>query len=348
MASIFRFYMEQIVRLAVVFLAWYCIEAVHNQQSLDLYSKTPKNIPRSKSDALFRQQPSQPKLEQFQQQTSSAENVQTKSGRVSDSSGRYCLFETSRQVPCPVAVRKKVQQKFHYYCGSLYKKICSGYRAVFVPEYKIQMKTVYTTVRECCPGFTGPKCEKSCFNCSMIQRWTKRLETVEKKLSGGRGVDVTEPSRGQTGPQGPRGVPGPRGIPGAQGPRGQNGPPGPPGKPGESVIGPQGPVGPPGRPGVAIGEPGPPGPQGPPGVPGLPGAPGTPGGKIPTGGEKKAVTSPDMKDVMEQFSAMLFRIQQLEERVNACKCPVRREPAVRPTQRPPTTTQDYDMFGPPA
>ncbi|XP_031560928.1 collagen alpha-1(XXVI) chain-like [Actinia tenebrosa] len=302
-------------------------------------------------------------------------------------SGRFCLFETARQVPCPVAVNKKVKQNYRYYCGNLFQKFCSGQRWVYLPEYKIEMKTVYTTVRGCCPGFSGPRCDKTCFNCTVFDSWQKRLQAVERLLKGSpsppkphltNGVGQLGP-RGPAGPPGPQGPAGPQGADGPAGRKGSAGPPGPKGSagpPGLSIPGPKGSLGLPGRPGESIvGPAGPrglPGIQGKPGPPGLPGVPGIPGRRSPTvvsGGEHPTSTM-DMKDLMEEFSALLFRVKELEDRVEACNCPVRREPALKPTDQIPRTVRRYpsppkeripptpekevvpttpdDMFGPPA
>lgn len=81
----------------------------------------------------YKPQPAEPYPKGYDKDTTSSRQLPTgyttkPSGQqpISENSGRFCLFETSRQVPCRVAVQKMIQQTVYYYCGQLYKKICSG------------------------------------------------------------------------------------------------------------------------------------------------------------------------------------------------------------------------------
>ncbi|XP_032218812.2 uncharacterized protein LOC116601973 [Nematostella vectensis] len=279
---------------------------VNQQQYRQQYQGKGGHLP------LFRESEGSPQAPQSASYTNHVSAISTQYPRVqevpepaipsSSDGGRYCVYQSSKIVPCPVMQFRAVKQSYHYYCQNT-RQLCTGHRIVNVPYYVTEKKRVFTSHRDCCPGFEGSNCEKSCYNCSTFQQIAKRLKAVEN--SARRGT-----SSATLGGRGPQGV------------RGDRGPPGPAGPPGPSGRYVPGPPGPPGR--TVIGLPGPPGPAGPRGIPGLPGA------SFGTEANIRQPSSAMVRDLMEQFSIVMYRIRELEERVDACNCPVRRAP--RPSE----------------
>ncbi|KAJ7369782.1 hypothetical protein OS493_036425 [Desmophyllum pertusum] len=251
------------------------------------------------------------------------------------SGGQYCIYQKPKQVTCNVAHMKRVTNRYKYYCGTQSQdKVCTGFRVTYRPEYKIEMRTVMTSVKDCCPGFTGP-------DCSQVPFVGKQISSLGKKAQKAPASTITQDNEAlrdpaPPGPRGPPGLPGPPGRQGqrgdsgnlgsqggggsSQGPRGPKGLKGDPGPPGPTMVvsgdpGPpgsrgfSGPVGPPGQ----KGEPGKSilGPQGFQGSPGLPGEPGRPG----IGASPEDVTL--LREQMKQLSAI---VSELEDKISRCEC----------------------------
>lgn len=286
------------------------------------------------------------------------------------SSGQYCIYQKPKQVTCSVAHMKRVTNKYKYYCGTRSQgKVCTGYRVTYRPEYKIEMRTVMTSVKDCCPGFTGSDCSQACFNCTKFLMWESRLMALEKKVQKSPASTITRNSSpGPPGPPGPPGLPGPPGSPGqrgepggvgsrgaggsSRGPRGPKGEKGNPGPPGPTMVV-TGDPGLPGTPGFQgrPGQAGPPGQkgepgrsiQGPQGEPGNPGEPGRPGiGASPE----------DLERLRNQVKELSAIVTELDEKISRCECTagtgrlgVNRKDDV--TMLPVTVTTE-GLFAPPA
>jgi len=105
---------------------------------------------------------------------------QARSQESTSSGGQYCIYQKPKQVTCNVAHMKRVTHQYKYYCGAQSQdKVCTGYRVTYRPEYKIEMRTVMTSVKDCCPGFTGSDCSQACFNCTKFRLFEARLEALE-------------------------------------------------------------------------------------------------------------------------------------------------------------------------
>lgn len=269
------------------------------------------------------------------------------------SNGQYCIYQKPKQVTCNVAHMKRVTQQYKYNCGrQAQEKVCTGYRVTYRPEYKIELRTVMTSIKDCCPGFTGSDCSQTCFNCTELRLFEARLTALERKTSAHASDSIGLPgrrgetgdairgkhprSRGQKGEKGEPGVPGTAtlvrgnpGLPGPPGPRGPAGPPGNKGEPGPQIQGPPGPPGEPGRPGISF-------------------------------------SIEDFTTLKDQMKMLTAIVSELEEKVSRCECAgdehsrglaknteVTIDPPTSPNkkfQSTQTTTQMSldELFGPPA
>lgn len=256
------------------------------------------------------------------------------------SGGQYCIYQKPKQVTCNVAHMKRVTNRYKYYCGTQSQdKVCTGYRVSYRPEYKVEVRTVMVSVKDCCPGFTGPDCSQACFNCTKFLLWESRLSALEKRAGTSAAATISNDDiifRGNTGPPG---LPGPPGPPGRPGKRGEPGPGGSKGV-GGSSQGPQGPKGQKGDSGapgpamVVTGDPGPPGSPGLRGPSGPPGRKGEPGKSVqgpiglrgppgPSGepGRPGIGTSPeDLSVLREQIKQLSAIVKDLDEKISRCEC----------------------------
>ncbi|CAH3183309.1 unnamed protein product, partial [Porites evermanni] len=220
------------------------------------------------------------------------------------------------------------------------------FRVTYRPQYKIEVRTVITSVKDCCPGFTGKDCSQAinwsvsvstgCFNCTKFLLLEARLKALEQKSQKAPAEAIVQDSEISRGPSGLRGPPGPPGPPGRRGETGDPGPPGSNGVEGQSrgssvQKGEKGDPGEPGTTTVVTGDPGlpgSPGPMGPPGLkgetgestqgargpPGLPGPAGEPG-RPAIGASPEDLTV--LKDQMKMLTAI---VMELEEKVSRCEC----------------------------
>ncbi|CAH3024276.1 unnamed protein product [Porites evermanni] len=246
-------------------------------------------------------------------------STQAPSQATSATGGQYCFYQKPKQVTCNVAHMKRVTHQFKYYCGTQsQQKVCTGHRVTYRPQYKIEVRTVITSVKDCCPGFTGKDCSQACFNCTKFLLLEARLKALEQR------------STRTPGPPGPPGPPGRRGETGDPGPPGLNGVEGQ--SRGSSVQ--KGEKGDPDEPGtttVVTGDPGPPGSPGPMGPPGLKGelgesiqgARGPPGLPGPAGepGRPAIGASPaDLTALKDQMKMLTAIVMELEEKISRCEC----------------------------
>ena len=113
-----------------------------------------KKLPLYKQNA---KQTSFPAQTQAERPARSARRRDLGVARNQASNGRYCVVQKQKQVKCTVPELKRERQPYRFYCGGE-RRICTGYRNVYRTAYKTQMRTVFESVRECCPGFSGPDC----------------------------------------------------------------------------------------------------------------------------------------------------------------------------------------------
>ncbi|XP_003725971.3 collagen alpha-1(XI) chain [Strongylocentrotus purpuratus] len=250
--------------------------------------------------------------------------------------GNWCEFKRTKQITCNVrnGTEMYIQRTVAPWCnyqlrtlyGQLQHKDCtkSAYRVMFRPKYTIGYRTVETTERRCCPGFSGTNCNDACMNCSTLNELQQK---VDELLSRSRGTSIrpvnndvnlvnpgynsagdrgTTTLRGPQGPQGPGGPTGSVGSPGAVGASGPPGPVGPKGDPGSrGPAGPSGPAGPQGPPGIQ-GLPG----KSAPGIVGPPGPPGSPGSVEALG---MVVTAAELEGLLLEMAKLKDRVDMLDE-----------------------------------
>ncbi|KAL5016526.1 hypothetical protein ScPMuIL_006115 [Solemya velum] len=134
---------------------------------------------------------------------------------------------------------------------------CRTYVPVKVPKithrrvpsyggYRYRAYTIYETTErcewKCCPGFEGPSCKESCFDCEKIDSLTERLTILEKNKIEVNPIQRLQACGCEGGPRGAQGPVGKQGLPGKRGERGKRGKKGPAGIPGsKGDIGPPGP-----------------------------------------------------------------------------------------------------------
>ncbi|XP_033108510.1 collagen alpha-1(XXVI) chain-like isoform X2 [Anneissia japonica] len=239
----------------------------------------------------------------------------------------FCDLKISKMVTCKVRNgTTRTMERYPIWCNyqqqrNSYNNIpnpsCTPaqYRIIFRPKYITAYKSVETIERQCCPGFSGPKCDRSCFNCSemeALKRKVAQLEHVPRPINPYGATSELQASQGGTvilGPKGPPGSRGKAGPPGSDGKKGSKGEPGTAGKSGTpGQPGPEGKVGAPGPPGSAgpQGPPGHPGRMGPQGIPGQPGPPGPP----PVLSDDYATT--------EQLRHLTLSILRMDKELKAC------------------------------
>lgn len=267
---------------------------------------------------------------------------QARSQESSSSGGQHCIYQKPKQVTCKVAHMKRVTHQYKYYCGTQSRdKVCTGYRVTYRPEYKTELRTVMTSVKDCCPGFTGSDCSKVCFNCTEFRLLEARVTALEKTTQKSPASAVLKDI---SIPRGPAGPPGPPGPPGPRGRRGETGEPGRPGSRAVGVTGDRGARGPPGLRGPV-------GPQGEKGEPGAPGKPGPPG---------ISASPDDLTALRDQMRILSDLVREMEEKMSSCECragfqrgvakmtDATMQPSVKTETEPPEPTTKPELFAPPA
>ncbi|XP_076800682.1 uncharacterized protein LOC143445457 isoform X3 [Clavelina lepadiformis] len=199
--------------------------------------------------------------------------------------GRYCAYPTTKMVPQRVkngtqTYLKQVISQCSW--SSLYCNPQVSYVVASRTTYKIRMRAYTREEWRCCPGFSGPKCEETCFNCTSVAELREQVEELSRQMNFAGENGNTDASVIINGQQGVRGPPGPPGSMGLRGQRGPNGVKGTKGEQGTMGLrGFPGVAGPPGINGTngKDGRPGPIGPVGPVGAKGERGLPGLQGGR---------------------------------------------------------------------
>ncbi|XP_071945552.1 uncharacterized protein [Antedon mediterranea] len=245
----------------------------------------------------------------------------------------FCEFKVTKMVSCKVRNgTTRSRERYPLWCS--YQQVRNNlnhipnpscfpeqYRIVFRPRYITAYKPVDTVERQCCPGFSGQKCDKICFNCSEIEALKIKVKQLEHRkdithskvdgsnkyisytsdLQASQGGALIVGPKGPPGTKGKVGPPGTEGLKGSKGDKGDEGERGAPGKPG--------PIGKVGQPGPA-GMPGPKGPTGAQGLIGPQGPPGPPG--IPA-------KLPDDYVTIEQLKQILESVHIMNKELEACK-----------------------------
>ncbi|CAL4088116.1 unnamed protein product, partial [Meganyctiphanes norvegica] len=99
---------------------------------------------------------------------------------------RNTRFQPNSGNLCPYSVGKMVSCKTVNGTETYQGKVQVGQRIQFMtmtrPRYVTSFKEVMETEYGCCPGFHGPNCDLSCFNCTEYIDLTSRVRTLEAKI----------------------------------------------------------------------------------------------------------------------------------------------------------------------